>query len=239
MEQGLRKSKYKVNIENIFPSSVTEKQLFINKECIVGISMNNPIYWRSSLYDVLLWTSEHFEIVYLVVGDLLYRHNLEILAGNSSKESYNQKAIEIGDKFIDGLMKQIDRLPKNNFSILRWKDILIDPNYGLCVNKMLGLYTDNLEFKNSITTSASDYISSLKRRNIKLKVSRKRAIELSSAYLIEELGIFNKLISEGKRVIIYPGRQLPIFVDIAERHFNLPTTKIKNGIYIQLNVIRR
>ena len=230
-------AKYIVNIENIF-SNQPKGELLQHKECIIGISMSNPIYWRSSLNDVLKWASQNFSTVHLVIGDFLNRFNEEILKRQGIKAS-EKSAVELGDKFMVRINKYLEEYPKPRFKIIRWADLLKDKQNKAQIKRIFKLYATNNAFKEMISTSASEYIEKQKKRGKTIYVSDEIAINLSACYLLEELAIFNNMISNGLRVIVYPGAQLSILTSMATGEFSEISDHLKDGIYVQLKVTKK
>lgn len=229
-------TKYKVNIEKVYPN-IAQSELMQNKECIIGISMSNPVYWRSSLNDILKWASLNFEKSHLVVGDFLNRFNENILHSESISES-EKKSVELGDKFLLKLESYLKDYPQNKFRVLRWVDLIKDEKNKQEIEKLFSIYNSNKQFKKAIDENAFQFIESQKKRGKTIRVTDEKAIELSASYLLEELAVFNKMISEGLKVIVYPGIQLSILTAIAEGDFSEMSDYLKNGIYVQLKVLK-
>ena len=229
-------AKYKVNIKKIYPS-IPKTELLKNRECIIGISMSNPVYWRSSLNEILKWSSEHFEKTHLVVGDFLNRFNENILNAGSISDS-GRKSVELGDKFMKKLHSYLQGYPQKKFNVVRWVDLLQQQKNIDEIDNLFIIYNSNIKFKKAIDEKAYQFIMSQKKRGKIIQVTDGKAIELSASYLLEELAIFNKMISEGLKIIAYPGVQLSILTAIAEGDFSEMSTYLKEGIYVQLNVLK-
>lgn len=230
-------TKYKIIIEEIFPH-ISLESLFSNRECILGISMSNPVYWRSSLKDILKWTSDSFDTIYLVVGDFLNRFNEEIL-NQQNVPNAEKNAIKTGDEFIKHLEKYLREYPKEKFKVIRWVDLLKVRQNQEEIKKIYNLYSSNKFFKMMINESATEYLDFQKKRGKSINVPDDKAISLSASYLLEELAIFNNMISEGIKVIVYPGAQLSILTSMATGEFSGISDHLKDGIYVQLKVTKK
>ena len=106
------------------------------------------------------------------------------------------------------------------------------------IEKLFGIYKSNEEFRKAIDANAIQFIESQKKRGKVIQVTYEKAVELSASYLLEELAIFNKMIADGLKIIAYPGVQLSILTAIAEGDFSEMSDYLKNGIYVQLKVLK-
>ncbi len=229
-------AKYKVSIENIFPR-ISEEDLLKQKQCIIGISMSNPVYWRSSLKNILEWASSHFEKTHLVIGDLLYRYDEQIWSGDTENVA-RINAINLGDSFLQSLLPELENYSEGRFVVARWGDLIEEEEKKSEIAALHNIYRSNGEFHSTIKRDALAYIDSQKMRNKRPVVTDERAVELSASYLIEELAVFNQMIKSGLNVIVYPGIQLSILTEIAEGRFSEISGELQKGIYVQLKVLK-
>ncbi len=228
----MKKHKYKIKIKSIYPE-ISEDILYQHEECMIGISMSNPVFWRSSMNNILLWADSHFKTTYLVIGDFLNRFNNRIY-NNSGTSIAIETALEVGDKFLIELNKHITNYSSDSFKIIRWQDLLSKEEYSKAVSRLFHIYETNDAFRTTIEGNALDYLTSQKAKGKIISVPDKTAIHFSAAYLIEELAIFNRMISEGIKVIIYPGTQIYILVDIEKGHFARISCELFSGIHVKL-----
>lgn len=226
-------ARYKVRIEQVFPSTAKD-QLKESEECIIGISMGNPIYWRSSLNSVLDWSGNNFSKSILLVGDTLYRWN-EIILNPVSLEEAEIHCLKLGDKFIQRLDKYLIDTPKDKYVVIRWSRLVKEEKYKSAIEFFKLAFNNNQKFRSEILSQGKHFVDSLKKRGKTIVISEDEAIKYCSFYLIEELAVFSELMSKS-HILIYPGITLPLLASISNGEFADISTSLKTGVYVQLKV---
>ena len=230
------KSKYKLRIAQVLPQT-SEEELFEESRCVLGVSMTNPVFWRSSLNDLVEWMSQHFEESMVLVGDYLHRLNAQILTGEGEEAAAIQ-ALAMGEEFMERLKPALRRVPEGAFVVQRWKPFHDDPGFWEAKREMDALYRENASVKASIDSTASLFVRQKTERDA-FRVDKKLAVELSAQYLLEEMAVFSLLINRGWKVVVYPGAQLPLLMEIATGRFKDVPNHLHQGIYVELNVRKK
>ena len=226
---------YKLSVEKTFPA-VSDKELSGKKECIIGVSMGNPVYWRSSLKTILEWADKNFEKSTILVGDLLYRWN-DLIYNNDSLTNAEKRCLKLGDKFIKQYNKHSQNICAKKFTVLRWNDLLKTEKFTKSIENLKNAYSSNGKFKNEINEQARAFVESLIVRNKKMSLEVSKAIELSANYLIEELAVFSVLM-QSSSVLVYPGTTLPLLEAMSEGEYKSILPNLQDVIYLQLKVTK-
>lgn len=230
------KDKYRIKIENITPAN-RNFDLATKRKCILGVSMSNPVFWRSSLGTMLNWMQENFDSSLILVGDYLQRHNEQISNGNEASLAI-ETAMQKGDLFAEKLNQYLPKYNSNSFQIARWKPLYENADFQKHKNVLEKIYHSNSAVKKSIEETAQFFVSQ-KQERMDFKVSEEEAIRLSVAYLLEEMAVFSILIDQGWDVVLYPGAQLPLLMEIAKGEFEGIPNSLNKGIYVELKIRKK
>jgi len=236
MTTQLNASKYRIRVEHITPS-VPEETIYTHQKCILGVSMSNPVFWRSSLDTMFGWMEENFDHSLILVGDYLQRLNEQILNGDNADLAI-QTALEKGNKFVQRTQQFLKNHSAEKFEIYRWKPLYDEPDFQRAKETLHMLYHSNPEVKASIQSTASLFVLQKMEQN-DFKVSKERAIQLSAEYLLEEMAVFSMLIDRGWKVVLYPGAQLPLLMEIASGKFRDVPNSLNKGIYVEMKIRKK
>jgi tRNA-dependent cyclodipeptide synthase len=228
--------KYRVRIENITPSD-KDLKLSEKRKCVLGVSMSNPVFWRSSLGTMLAWMDKNFDSSLVLVGDYLQRFNEQIANGNQADLAI-ESAMRKGDLFETKLNQYLPEYANEKFHIARWKPFHENANFHKHKTVLDKIYNSNLAVKTSIDNTAKLFVSQ-KQDRLDFKVSEEEAVRLSVEYLLEEMAVFSILIDEGWDVVLYPGAQLPLLMEIAKGEFDGVPNSLNKGIYVELKVRKK
>ncbi len=228
--------KYRVRIEKITPSDA-DFNLSEKRKCILGVSMSNPVFWRSSLGTMLDWMDENFDTSLILVGDYLQRLNEQISNGNESELAI-ETAMQKGDLFEAKLNQYLPRYEEKKFQTARWKPFYESADFQKHKTILDKIYSSNSAVKQSIDETAKLFVSQ-KQNRLDFKVSEEEAIRFSVEYLLEEMAVFSILIDQGWDVVLYPGAQLPLLMEIAKGEFEGVPNSLNKGIYVELKVRKK
>jgi len=215
-----------------------DSQLFAHKKCVLGISMSNPIFWRSSMNTLLHWIDQNFEECLLVVGDYLHRHNEANISGTSTEQAA-KNALQKGDNFLEHLNSFLTLYPQEKFKIARWEQFLNTPNFSEKLELMYDIYENVGGVRNSIEKTIRLFMQRRSNQDLVQLVDERLVNKYSLSYLIEEMAVFSNLIEEGWPVILYPGEQLPVLVEFARGDYSQTPEKLSNAVYVELKVIKK
>ncbi|MFN3299833.1 MAG: tRNA-dependent cyclodipeptide synthase [Sediminibacterium sp.] len=218
---------------------ITIQQLSKYRKCYLGVSVNNPFFRDKHLGLLLRWIANHFDECIIIIGDYLHRINETILLGKFGDDAINASMLR-GNQLHEIIEVALSLLPQNKFKIYRWKDFLDEhPTVYDKKKQLLNYYNESDEFKNAIIQSSTEFIERLSERGEVIYLSKEDAVAQSKEYLIEEMAVFSKLIEEGYKVQVYPGTQLNILKELANKKYKSVDTNLKEGIYIDLTVKKR
>ncbi len=228
--------KYRVRIENITPSNA-DVNLSEKRKCVLGVSMSNPVFWRSSLGTMLDWMDKNFDSSLVLVGDYLQRLNEQISNGKKADLAL-ETAMQKGDLFEKKINQYLPQYENGKFQLLRWKPFYESADFQKHKTVLDKIYNSNSAVKKSIDETAQLFVSQKQNRS-DFKVSEQEAIRLSVEYLLEEMAVFSILIDQGWDVVLYPGAQLPLLMEIAKGEFEGVPNSLNKGIYVELKVRKK
>jgi tRNA-dependent cyclodipeptide synthase len=215
---------------------LTVHQLRKYKKCYLGISVNNRFFRDQHLGLLLNWIFNHFDECVIIIGDYLHRINESILHGLTGEEAI-ASSINRGDQIHEIIDIALTSLPQAKFKVLRWKQFLDKyPNSLVEKDRLAELFAINQDFQKDILQSSSAFVDRLIARGERLYPTRQEAISQSTEYLLEEMAVFSELIKHGYLVQVYPGTQLKILKDLANKKFPTIATNLASGIYVDLIV---
>lgn len=230
-------SEYSARIENIAPA-ITQKELFLHRRCYLGISIGNPQFRGESFAVLLEWISRHFDECLIVVGDYLQRYNEHIFYNRQAKEA-EIESLRMGDTFLKESADLLNRLPKTQFHITRWKSYLDSQEYHRSKKILEELFVTSFEFRESIDKTSSEFIARQMKNKKGPVVDKKTAIALSTQYLLEEIAVFSVLVENGWAVEVYPGPEIPVLVDMAAGKFPHIPPALKQRINVELRITKK
>lgn len=228
------KSLPSVEIVKILPS-ISEREVFSQKKCYIGISLTNPIFERGNLEALLQWAGDKFEQCLVVLGDDLCRFNQTIRFGSGPDEAL-QAAHRIGDAFIEKTADLFEQFDPKKMRLIRWNENLRDDLYLQSKTVIDRIFDSNSEFKTMVEVDALSFVERLKKRKANLAIDDAGAIKLCCKYLLEEIAVFNMLSEKGWLVELYPGCELHVLAEVAKGRFPDVPTGLKNRINVELKI---
>ncbi|HEG43505.1 MAG TPA: tRNA-dependent cyclodipeptide synthase [Phycisphaerales bacterium] len=223
-----------VKIIKILPR-MSEDELFAQKKCYLGISIENPIFEGDSLKALLNWASERFEQCLVVVGDDLCRFNQRIVNGLAPDEALEAAHMQ-GDAFIAQAGGFIESISRGNVKLTRWNEHLQSDAYRQSRAAIDRLFATDAGFKAAIEKDAVSFARRQSQRVGKIAVEMDEAIELCCQYLLEEIAVFSALSERKWRVELYPGSELHALVDVARGKFADVPKPLADRINVELKV---
>ena len=223
-----------ISIVRITPS-VSQEQLFANRRCYMGISLDNPVFRNESLERLLLWAVGHFDECLVVVGDHLRRFNEQMLNGLEGADAIDA-ARRVGDEFVRRSAEVFEKLPENKVTVCRWQGCLDSEEYKRSREVVDRLFEQEDEFRAAVERDAYSFVKRQRRQGQDFAVSTEKAIELSCQYLLEEIAVFGALAEQGWRVELYPGPELRVLVDIAKGKYSRIPQGLKERINVELRI---
>jgi len=214
---------------------IQPEQLTSYTRCYMGISLDNPDFYGTSLEALLLWVTKNYQQCLVIIGDFLRRYNEQIFvceSGNSAEKA----SLAEGQTYLEQTRQIFSKYSEPSIKIVRWKECLDSVEYKQAKQILDRLYNSDQAFKASVQKDSFSFINRQKRKKQILAVSIEQAIEISSAYLIEEIAVFSSLADLGWNIEIYPGPELGVLVDIAKGNFSNIPEGLKKRINVELQI---
>ncbi len=214
---------------------VSEEKLFSLRQCYLGISIDNPIFYGQSLEAMLLWASGKFDRCLVIIGDYLRRYNEHIFSGLTG-EAAETAAFLAGDSFLQQTSRIFQKFTEPHFRLIRWKECLESNEYKSSKAILDKLFASDESFRSSVQKDALSFIKRQKKRNQPLKAATDESIEISSRYLLEEIAVFSSLSEQGWNVELYPGPELRVLIEIANGNYANVPEGLKKRINVELRI---
>ncbi len=219
-------NKYKVRVAGVSPVEASEA-LFAHTRCLIGVSMSNPVFWRSSLNTLLAWAAEHFSEVLLVVGDHLHRHNERPDVATDAEAA--ALALQKGEAFLAHIGQYLPLYAPEQFRVQRWQAFTQSEAFKAQFARIQQFYAEEPDFRASIEQTIEQFAARHAQPTEALRAC-------SRAYLLEELAVFSNLVGEGWQVVAYPGEQLAILLELSQGKYAHLHTPLREGVYVELHV---
>ena len=180
----------------------------------VGVSIGQKNFRGRRLSAIVAWLDRHTERCRLLIGDELHRHTVAIW--NSCSE---EEALALSRRAGDAVEQEIQDLlsadPARKFELCRWRSMTSHAMYENLHERVARLVVDDAQFAQSLRQCARQYIDRGCARGQQPVLAFDHAVEVSAAYLTEELAVFAVLNSIGWNVEIYPGPELPVLAEVS------------------------
>jgi len=223
-----------IKIVKTTPKAANE-QLFENKKCYIGISLDNQVFYRNSLDILLGWATEKFDSTLIIIGDYLRRYNEYIFNGLEGADA-QEKSLKAGDVFLEQASETLKRYADKGLEITRWKPCIENEIFVSDKKIIDNLYSSDQAFKAAVQKDAFSFIKRQQDNTLHAGVSTEKAIEISSQYLLEEIAVFSSLSEQGYKIEIYPGPELHCLVEIAKGNFQAIPSGLKQRINVEVKV---
>ncbi len=210
-------------------------ELFAHRNCYLGISLENPVFYGEALRSMMLWAASHFESCLVVVGDDLCRYNQIITHGYDNAGAL-QGAHAKGDDFLSQNASLFEELKDSGIRVTRWNDHIHNNLYHETRSTLHNIFASNEAFKSLVETDANSFVKRMLKRNESIAVEHDEAIRLCCEYLLEEIAVFSTLSEQGWPVEIYPGSELHVLVEVSKGSFSCIPQGLKDRVNVELKI---
>lgn len=166
---------------------------------LVSVGMENDGPNFLATLDML--SSAGFKNVTILVADTLQRYTVYGLNLSRSMEEAKKISLSAGDRWI---AKNSSLIEKYGFDILRWEELLGDPNYQTNRVEIENIYRSNQKIKDAIDNTAKSFSERYNDLKGKLFYEESALIDCSRNYLIEECPFIPMWYNKKIDYIIYP-----------------------------------
>ena len=226
--------KYKVKIKEVQPLifSASEK---LPQKCFLGVSLSNPFFQGKHLERVLNWINNNFSECHIVIADHLHRFN-EYTFNNKNTSEAEVACKRLGDEIYNNILLLTNSFHNQKFKIYRWLNFTQTNDFILKSAQINNHFISDSEFRTSVLQSCEDFIDKQINRGYHIGITREDAVNKSKEYLLEEMAVFSLLIGMGYTVQVYPGTQLKVLKELANKKILGVDDNLSKGIYIDLSI---
>ena len=226
----------KIKVLSVQPASARESFTTARK-CFVAVSMNSDFfqkYWGQLLFQYI---NERFEECVVLIADELHRFDLTMLNGSGASEAL-AGARGMGDAMEPGIRTMIPEGGTCTFKVVRWRELSADPRASQSLAALQALTTSSVNFSSALERTAHEYLKRVQAKGALFKLPLKECLELSRAFILEELACYNVLAEDGYCVDIYPGTYLPVLDDIAQGKIPEAPAGLKSKINVRVRTVK-
>lgn len=192
----------------------------------------------SRLADVVsgyVWTRGHEDInSALLIGDSLFRITLEINEGLSESDAA-EHAKEASEKYLAAFCSSA----RETYNIVpgqifRTSALRESACYEKCFAEIIGLYSQSAPFRVMVRADAVGFVDRQARRS-RLNIAQRKAEDLSTTYLLEEISIYLMLAKQGWLCDVYLGHEVPTLKKIMAGNIPEAPAELKNRMNVSLD----
>ncbi|WP_413738514.1 tRNA-dependent cyclodipeptide synthase [Sodalis sp. RH21] len=219
----------------VFPE---RKRVLLEKEerCFLGVSLENKNFQAERIGAMLKWISARFNQCELLIGDSIHRITLQTQMDIASEDAINM-AIDLGQQFIERTKEILSQYECNtNFSFVTCHQLQSCTQYHEYYEKLCSYHSINSAFRKSVEEFSVRYHK--KDWGVLSEEDKKRKLNMSTQYFLEEFAIFACMVKNGSNIMIYPGT-FSSLAEIADGKFPGVLYELENLTVVSLNVKRR
>ncbi len=224
---------YKLVHEKYFKNSKKKLKDWSKGAFLVVSVKNNHFRNKNSLIQILNLFRENVGNGFfkIVIGDYLDRHN-EIIFNNYTEKEAIQTSLKKGDELIKLIEDELKELNITNYSFIRTQEFYEKKIFLDLFVKYQKIYELNLPFKTVIDETVIQFF-----KRMQLIDDSNSRFQRCVNYLLEELAIFEMIVTDGYFINIYPGKQLKILKEIVKGNIEV-SEELKKYILVELKFIK-
>jgi tRNA-dependent cyclodipeptide synthase len=226
----------KIKVVSVQPTSARES-FTTESKCFVAVSMNSEFfqkYWGQLLFQYI---TERFEECVVLIADELHRFDLAMLIGFGPSEAL-AGARGMGDAMEAEIRMMIPVGGSCKFKVKRWHELSADPRVDQSLTALQTLAARSVKFSSALERTAHEYLKRVQAKGAIFKLPLKECLELSRAFILEELACYNVLAEDGYCVDIYPGTYLPVLDDIAQGRIPEAPAGLRAKINVRVRTVQ-
>ena len=182
----------------------------------IGVCINHRMQGERFLGSLFSWTVERVGHLRVVILDFLERHNIQVFNQRTPDEAARHVLAE-GDRVSRRAERLIAEMGVKQASVVRFGDLLRQPQYSRSIQQIDALYHSNRSFREAVHRELNTFISTV----IQTKPQRYEYYTYPEdmgplvQYVIEEVGVYLALFREGFSVEVFPGSDSALLVNLA------------------------
>ena len=206
----------------------------VHEATFIGVCLNHRMAGNAYLRKLIKWTIPKTKVLRIVVMDSLEGHNLKMF-NNLSYEEACKSALREGDCILRRIHKILSHNKAANVEVIRFHDLLKQSEYQKAIKEIRSLHSSNNEFQNDVDEEVKGFIARVKQT----KPKRYKNYDINETddlnnYIIEEVGIYLELFRQGFKTEIYPGKDSPLLLNLANGKYGKQFLDYKNRTHISI-----
>lgn len=228
-------TRYRAKIDFVSPHNRRDSFGF-ESECFLGISLENRNFESARFFSLIEWVSRRFSKCKILIGDSIHRLTLDSRSRISVRDAYD-RALQLGRDFMNEHRDVIDRYQSlTHFEFITCNDIQKTLEYASHHRAISDYFQNSSEFRESVESFGLRY-----HRNVWGSLDKQEQeyrLANSSQYFIEEFSIFACLVSQGIKVMVYPG-SFSTLAEIADNKFPGVSKELESLCVVSLHFKKR
>lgn len=183
-----------------------EKSQFRFKQCLVTLSIGQPVHEKAHFAATLALVNRHFGSCTFILGDTLQRHTLAIVE-SSSPEKLLTETKKQGDNWLCDNIHLLSKL-RIPWNVRRWDYWLEHKNFHGTLERVQRAYLKESSYREFFDKNIEKYLNRLKSRN-ELNIGEEQAFQHCLTYLHEECAAMCLWVEEKSHYELYANGRTP------------------------------
>jgi hypothetical protein len=179
-----------------------DRKIFYKSHCLMPISIGQKVHEGEKFIATMRLVERTFARCTILLDDSVQKYTLKIKS-EEDLAILHQQAIEAGTAW---LQKQKDLILDKlsiPYTVIRWDDWLLLPEYTENYKKVVSLYNENLIYKAAIDNTIKDFLDRYAAHDA-TSFDYNKARDLCLVYLLEECTVMSLWVKGGYDFELYP-----------------------------------
>lgn len=184
---------------------------------VIGLSIRNSYFTEDALKQLLAWSNDNFQHIYIMIPDKPAIHTLQALGYEFKKAK--EKAMLASNNLENKCNRIIEQLTANDrFKIIRWDYIEANSSYVAALEQLTKLYSSNKQFQHDARSATQEVL-----KHNTDSILAAEAIEIGVQFLLMELAFIAHaadVLDQPHTAYIYH-KEMPILENLLSGKYNL------------------
>ncbi|MCL5407244.1 MAG: tRNA-dependent cyclodipeptide synthase [Patescibacteria group bacterium] len=203
----------------ISQSSAGKESIENHDSALIGLSIRNSYFKEDNLKELIKWADENFANVFIMIPDIPAVDTLKSLGYNENRA--RQKAQLASNNLENKCISIIEEFGiEDKSKIIRWEDVINNPEYTSSYKKLCDLYELDQNFKQDVRDSTNAVIEFHGS-----DLPSEKAINIGVGFLLKELAFISesaKILGVKKCAYIYH-RPMSVYENLISGKYNIKT----------------
>lgn len=179
-----------------------DRKIFYKAHCLMPISIGQKVHEGEKFIATMRLVERTFARCTILLDDSVQKYTLKIKS-EEDLATLHQQAIEAGTAWLQKQKKLILDKLSIPYTVIRWDDWLLLPEYAENHKKIVSLYNVNLIYRDAIDNTIKDFLDRYAAHDT-ISFDYDKAHDLCLAYLLEECTVMSLWVKGGYDFELYP-----------------------------------